>query len=491
MRPSSPRAAGTDEYLMLIGGVWSAGTDGGWIEVEDPARRRPAGRVPRGGAEDVAHAVRSAATAFPAWRGENPAYRGHALLRIADDVEAETERLARLLSTETGNAIRRQTRPEVIGAARLFRYFGGVAGEAKGETVPLGDGLLNYTIREPLGVVGGIIPWNAPVQLASVKIAMALATGNTLVLKAAEDAPLAVLELARICARHLPPGVLNVVTGYGEEAGAALLAHPDVAKLSFTGSTEVGRIVMRAAADRIVPVSLELGGKSPAVVFPDADTDAVAAGVVDGMRFTRQGQSCTAGSRLLVHESIFDSFLDRVVTAISRLRMGDPLDEGSDIGTVINPVQYGRIRGYIESGVADGGRLLTGEIPQTSSPDRGLFVSPAVFTRVQPSWRIVREEIFGPVLVALPWRDEAEAVRMANDTHYGLAAYVWGRDLGRALRTAHSIDAGWVQVNRGLGQLPGISYGGIGRSGIGREFSWEGALDGFTHRKTVTVDTRM
>ncbi|GII96997.1 aldehyde dehydrogenase family protein [Sinosporangium siamense] len=445
--------------------------------------------MPRAGAADVDRAVRAAAAAFRAWRRETPAGRGRALLRIADDIEADAERIARLLATETGNAIRRQARPEVASAADLFRYFGGVAGEAKGETVPLGRGLLNYTLREPIGVVGGIVPWNAPVQLASVKIAMALVTGNTLVLKAAEDAPLAVLEVAAICARHLPPGVLNVLTGYGTEAGAALLEHPGVDKLSFTGSTEVGRIVMRAAAERILPVSLELGGKSPVIVFPDADEDAVAAGVVDGMRFTRQGQSCTAGSRLLVHASVFDSFPARVTDAVSRLRMGDPLDERSDLGTVINQKQYDRVRGYIDDGLTCGARPLIGDLPAEAGPSDGFYIPPTVLTGVRPSWRVVREEIFGPVLVALPWHDEAEALRMANDTHYGLAAYVWSHDIGRALRTAHALDAGWVQVNRGLGQLPGMSYGGIKQSGLGREFSLEGALDGFTQRKTVTVDT--
>ncbi|SDH64659.1 betaine-aldehyde dehydrogenase [Sinosporangium album] len=489
MQFSSVESTSTAESFMLIDGDWTPARTDEWIDVESPATRQPVGRVPRGNVADIDRAVQAAATAFRSWRGEAPAVRGLALLRIADDIEADSERIARLLASETGNAIRRQARPEVASAAALFRYFGGVAGEAKGETVPLGHGLLNYTVREPLGVVGGIIPWNAPVQLASVKIAMALITGNTLVLKAAEDAPLAVLEIARICSRHLPPGVLNVVTGYGVEAGAALLAHPGVDKLSFTGSTEVGKIVMRAAADRILPVSLELGGKSPVIVFPDADEDAVAAGVVDGMRFTRQGQSCTAGSRLLVHASIFDSFLDRVVEAVSRLRMGDPLDERSDLGTVVNQTQYNRVRSYIDDGLTCGATPLIGGLPAEAGPGDGLYVPPTVFRGVEPSWRVVREEIFGPVLVAIPWHDEAEALRMANDTHYGLAAYVWSHDIGRALRTAHAIDAGWVQVNRGLGQLPGMSYGGIKQSGLGREFSLEGALDSFTHRKTITVDT--
>lgn len=485
-------AARPPDRLMIIDGGGVAAASGEWIDVENPATSRVLARTPRGSDDDIDHAVRAAGRAFPAWRRTDPSVRGGALLRIAEDIEAGAEDLARLLTGETGNALRPQTRPELQSAAALFRYFGGVAGELKGETVPLGGGLLNYTVREPLGVVGGIIPWNAPVQLASVKIAMAVVTGNTMVLKAAEDAPLAVLEVAEICGRHLPPGVLNVVTGYGREAGAALLAHPCLAKLSFTGSTAVGKTVMHAAADRVIPVSLELGGKSPAIVFPDADEDAVAAGVMAGMRFTRNGQSCTAGSRLFVHESVIDSFLDRLTAAVSGLRVGDPLDEATDMGTIINGTQFGRIREYVEEGRAAGGTLVTGGLPGPDDPrSAGYFVLPTVVRDVDPSWRIVREEIFGPVLVAIPWRDEEQVVAMANDSTYGLAAYVWTHDIGRALRTADALEAGWVQINRGAGQLAGMSYGGTKQSGLGREFSLEGALDGFTHRKTVTIDTEV
>ena len=476
---------------MLVGGERVAAASGETIPVENPAHRGSViATVPRGRAEDVDRAVRAAAAAFPAWRETPPRERGLALLRAADDLEAAFEDIARLISSETGNALRTQARPEMRSTVDIFRYFGGVATEVKGEVVPISEDLLVYNRREPLGVVGGIVPWNAPVQLSSLKVAMAIASGNTLVLKAAEDAPLAVLRTAEIVAAHLPAGVLNVVTGYGEEAGAPLAVHPLVRKLSFTGSTEVGKLVMHAAADRIVPVSLELGGKSPAIVFPDSDDDATADGVIAGMRFTRQGQSCTAGSRLFVHESIYNSFLGRLTSKLAAFRVGDPLDEANDMGAIINRAQFDKVCRYIGEGLERGGAVIGGMPPAEGPLAEGYFVTPTVFERADNAWRLAREEIFGPVLVAIPWRDVGDAVAMANDSHYGLAAYVWCRDVSQALTTAHRIESGWVQVNRGLGQLPGMSYGGYKESGVGREFSLEGMLESFTQRKSVTVNLR-
>jgi len=454
------------------------------IEVENPSRREVIATVPRHGAEDVDRAVRAAAAAFPAWRARAAGERGALLLRIAEDLSAIGEELARTIAAETGNAIRTQARGEAATAADVFRYFGGVASEQKGETLPLGDGLFSYTLREPLGVVAAIVPWNAPVLLASLKVAMALCTGNTLVLKPAEDAPLGVLKLAEVCWRHLPEGVLNVVTGYGEETGGALLNHPGIAKITFTGSTEVGRIAMRAAAERILPVSLELGGKAPAIVYADSDDDATVQHVITAMRFARQGQSCTAGSRLFVHASIFDDFTARLAAALEELVVGDALDDASDIGSLINGTQDSRVCSYVQEALDQGAVALTGGLPG----DRpGYQLPPTVLTGVEQSWRVAREEVFGPVLVALPWSDEDEVIRWANDTHYGLAAFVFCRDINRALRAAHAIEAGWVQVNRSGGQLPGMSYGGKKLSGLGSEYSIEGALESFTQRKSITV----
>ncbi len=475
---------------MLIGGKWVDSAAGEVLLVEDPAHRRPIAEIPRGRAEDVDLAVEVAEEAFPAWSRVPPRDRGRLFLKIADALEARVEELARLIALETGNALRTQARPEANGTVDMLRYYGGLGGELKGETIPFGEHVLSYTRREPLGVVGAIVPWNAPAILSAIKIAPALVAGNTLVLKAAEDAPLCVLLLAEVCQEFLPPGVLNVLTGLGEECGAPLANHPTIAKLSFTGSTAVGKSIMRAASDRIVPVSLELGGKSPSIVFPDANEDWVIDGIIAAMRFTRQSQSCTAGSRLFLHRDIFDSFLGALAKKVETLKLGDPLDEATDIGTVINEKQFKRVCGYVDEGLKrKDARVVMGGLPPTSGPlSEGYYTMPTIFADTSNDWRLAREEIFGPVLVAIPWTDEEDAIRMANDSHYGLAAYVWSHDIGRALRTAHAIESGWVQINQGLGQSPGHSYGGYKESGIGREFSLEGMLDSYTQRKNVTVN---
>src|SRR5690242_690364 len=475
---------------MLIAGQWVASAAGEVLTVENPAHRTAIAEIPRGRAEDVDRAVKAAAQAFPAWSRVQPRERGKLFLKIADALEARVEELARLIALETGNALRTQARPEASGTVEMFRYYGGLGGELKGEPIPLGEQVLSYTRREPLGVVGAIVPWNAPSILSAIKIAPALVAGNTLVLKAAEDAPLCVLMLAEVCQQFLPAGVLNVLTGLGEECGAPLANHPTVRKLSFTGSTEVGKSIMRAASDRIVPVSLELGGKSPSIVFPDALDDWVVDGIVASMRFTRQSQSCTAGSRLFLHRDIFDAFLDALAKKVKALKLGDPLDEASDIGTIINEKQFKKVCGYVEEGLnRREARAVIGGLPPKEGPlSEGYYAIPTIFANAANDWRMAREEIFGPVLVAIPWTDEADAIRMANDSHYGLAAYVWSHDIGRALRTAHAIDSGWVQVNQGLGQSPGHSYGGYKQSGIGREFSLEGMLESYTQRKNVTVN---
>ena len=475
---------------MLIDGQWVEAASGQRFSVENPAKRTPIADVPRAAAADVDRAVAAAQQAQPAWAKVVPRERGKLLLKIAEAFEARVEEMARLIALETGNALRTQARGEARGAADIFRYFGGLAGELKGETIPLGEHVLSYTRREPLGVVGAIIPWNAPVMLAALKIAPALCAGNTMVMKAAEDAPVGVLLLAEICQEFLPPGVLNLLTGLGQEAGEPLLNHPGIRKLSFTGSTEVGKIVMRAAAERIVPVSLELGGKSPSIVYPDADEDWAVDGIIAAMRFTRQSQSCTAGSRMFLHEDIFDSFLAKLEKKTTALKIGDPLDEKTDIGTIINNKQFTKVCKYVDEGLKrSDAKLVFGGLPPKTGPlSEGYYAVPTVFADRSNDWRLAREEIFGPVLVAIRWSDEAEAIRMANDSHYGLAAYVWTHDIGTGLRTAHAIESGWVQVNQGLGQVPGMSYGGYKQSGIGREFSLEGMLDSFTQRKNVTVN---
>ena len=486
--------ATTDKALrekMLIGGDWVDAADGRRFDVETPAQRGSViAQVPRAAAGDVDRAVKAAAAAFPAWRSIAPRDRGRVLARIADDVEAAIEDLARTLAAETGNAIRTQARPEAKTVADVFRYFGGLGGELKGETVPLGETMFSYTRREPFGVVAAIVPWNVPILIAAWKIAPALIAGNTVVLKPSANAPLAALALARIAAKHLPPGVLNVVTGTGDEVGTPLATHRLVAKISFTGATDTGKAILRLAADRIIPVTLELGGKSPQILFPDADDEKTADGVIAAMRFARQGQSCTAGSRLFLHKTVFDSFLNKLATKLGKLKVGDPLDEANDMGAIVSRQQFERVTSFIdEASRQQGARTVIGGMPPTEGRlAEGYYVEPTVFANVRNDWRIAREEIFGPVLVAIPWDDPAEAVRMANDTHYGLAAYIWSHDITRALRTAHSIDAGWIQINQGIGQVVGQPYGGFKESGLGRENSLEGMLEGFTQRKSVTIN---
>jgi acyl-CoA reductase-like NAD-dependent aldehyde dehydrogenase len=485
---NQPQRSRTDVGL-LIDGKWVAAVDGDTIDIETPGDKTRLGRVARAQSADVDLAVAAARRAFPAWRDTPPRERGRLLQLIADALEPDQEGLARLISAENGNALRTQSRGEVAYAIDVFRYFGGLASEAKGETIPLSVGNLDYSRLQPYGVVGAVVPWNAPVQLASMKVAPALAMGNTVVLKPAEDAPLAVIEMCRLAAELLPPGVLNVVPGYGHEAGEALIRHPGVDKLSFTGSTAVGSRVMAAAADRIVPVSLELGGKNPQIVFDDADDDWVVDGVIAGMRFFRQGQSCTAGSRLFIHEAIFDSFVQKFADKLKTLVVGNPLDENSDIGAIVNRKQFDRVSGYIEEGLhGDGVQAAIGGMPPTHGPlAGGYYVFPTVLTNVDHSWRVAREEIFGPVVCAIPWRDEQQVIDYANDSHYGLSCFVWTKQIGRAVRVAHQVDAGWVQVNQGGGQILGQSYGGFKRSGIGREFSLEGMVESYTQRKHVSI----
>ncbi|MBM4339646.1 MAG: aldehyde dehydrogenase family protein [Deltaproteobacteria bacterium] len=477
--------------LMLMNGQWVESSGGEFIPVENPGRKGSiVGEVPRAKSADVDRAVKAAAKAFEEWKRVTPRERGKLMSKISEAIEMRANEIARITALETGNAIRTQSRPEAMLTADLFRFFGGVASEIKGETVPLGENLLSYSRREPIGVVGGIVPWNSPVGLAGLKIAMAITAGNTLVLKPSSEAPLAVLEVARVCSAFLPAGVLNVVTGTGSECGIPLARHPLVRKLTFTGSYEIGRTIMEAAAERIVPVTLELGGKSPQIVFPDANEPQVVDGVFLAMRFTRQGQSCTAGSRLFLHESIYDSFLEKLVNKLKSLKIGDPLDESTDMGTIINQTQFEKVCSFVEDGIQQkGARLLTGGLPPKEGPlAQGYFMEPTVIGNVQNDWRIAREEIFGPVLVVIPWKEEEEAIRMANESHYGLAAFIWTHDIGKGLRTAHRIESGWVQINQGVGIVPGQSYGGFKQSGFGREYSLEGMLESFTQRKSITVN---
>ena len=478
------------DHKMIINGDFVDSINKQKIEIECPANKQIFATVPRGIKGDVDIAVKSSLIAFQSWSKVNPKERGKILLNIADDIDGQKEEIAKIIAKETGNAIRTQARPEINLVVDIFRYFGGLSSELKGETIPLGEHVLSYTRREPLGVVGAIIPWNAPVMLAACKIAPALCTGNTLVMKAAEDAPLAVLKVAEICQKHIPAGVFNLITGTGSECGEPLAYHPDINKLSFTGSTAVGKLIMRAAAERVLPVSLELGGKSPSIVYPDVNEDWTVDGIIGAMRFTRQSQSCTAGSRLFLHKRIFDSFIEQLANKLDKLIIGDPLDDKTDMGTIINNKQYTKVCDYIKDGLDNKEtEVICGGLPPKDGPlSEGYFTIPTIFRNKSNEWRLAKEEIFGPVLVSIPWEDENEVIKMANQSHYGLAAYVWTRDITRGINAAHAIESGWVQVNQGLGQVPGHSYGGYKQSGLGREFSLEGMLDSFTQRKNISIN---
>lgn len=473
-----------------INGSWHWPESGRTLTIENPSRRSPICEVGRGTATEVDLAVDAATAALPAWRSMPASQRGKLLTELGNRLEANAEEVARVLAAESGNAIKTQSRGEAKGAAGVLKYYGGVAVEQKGETLPLSPGLFSYSTREPHGVVGSIIPWNSPLQLGAVKISMALATGNCLLLKPAEDAPLAILKLAELADGLFPPGVLNVVTGLGEEAGAAVANHPGISKVSFTGSSEVGKLIGHAAADRIAKVTLELGGKSPTIAFPDAiendRLDATAQQVANAMRFARQGQSCTAGSRLFVHKDIWDVLMPKVAEKSAALRVGDALDPDVDMGAVVNAERYGEICAFVAEAEREGAKFLIGETPEEDPA--GFMPNPTIITGVDNSWRIAREEIFGPVMVAIPFETEAEVIGMANDTHYGLAAFIFTHDVSRIMRLARAIDAGWIQVNQGGGQIPGMSYGGTKQSGTGSEYSIEGALEAYTYRKCVTIN---
>ena len=474
---------------MLINGQWVDSLDGDWINVENPSTKTVFAKVPRATAHDVNLAVAAAKQASHSWKRTTAADRGKMLFAIADGLEANKEKIARLISTENGNALRTQSRGEAAVTVDIFRYVAGLARELKGKTVYLNPENLDYTRREQFGVVGAIVPWNAPLMLAALKIAPAIMTGNTMVLKASEEAPMAVLEMARICSEVLPAGVLNVLTGYGVECGARIAEHPDIPKVSFTGSTAVGKSILAAASNRIASVSLELGGKSAQIVLPDVDHNYTADGVITAMRFTRQGQSCTAGSRLFLHESIADSFLATLTDKLKKMRVGDPLNEENDTGSLVNAKQFARVSAYVQEAIETAPKsLLIGGLPPSSGPlSQGYFFEPTVFLNLPEEVRMTREEVFGPVLSVTTWRDEADVIEKANQLQYGLAAFVWARAGAPGLRIAHALDAGWVMVNQGGGQQLGQSYGGMKQSGSGREFSLEGMLESYTEVKQVSV----
>jgi acyl-CoA reductase-like NAD-dependent aldehyde dehydrogenase len=452
------------------------------FETPNPATGEVLATLARGRKEDVDLAVKSAKRAFGPWSKMDPNERARILWKVGELVMSKLEHLARLESLDTGKPIANARLIDVPRTADTFFYFSGWATKLGGETIPVRGPFLNYTLREPLGVIGAIIPWNFPLLLAARKIAPALAVGNTVVVKPPEEASLTVIELVKIMAEAgVPDGVVNVVTGYGEEAGAALVEHPDVAKISFTGGTETGRAILRAAAATLKKVTLELGGKSPNILFADADVGAAAKAAVIAA-FYNQGELCTSGSRLLVEKSVHDQVLEAVAAGARALVPGDPMDPKTQMGPLVSAEHKARVVGYIGKGEAEGAKRESGGAREGV----GFFVEPTVFSSVTESMTIAREEIFGPVLSVIPFEGIDEAARIAEATEFGLAAGVWTKDIGKAHSLAARIRAGTVWINTYNRFDAASPYGGYKQSGYGRE-NGRAVLEELTQIKSVWV----
>ncbi|MBX6366417.1 MAG: aldehyde dehydrogenase family protein [Rhodospirillales bacterium] len=475
---------------LLIEGAFVPAKSGKTFPIVSPATGEKVAEAAEAEAADVEAAVAAAAKAQRGWAKLAARERGKLVAECGRLLNEHVEELGRLVALETGKALRTESRVEASVLADVFIFYGGLGSELKGETVPFRPDMLTMTLREPIGVVGAIIPWNVPMMLMALKIAPALVAGNAVVVKSAEEAPLAVLRACQIMNQVLPAGVLNILSGFGPECGGPLVAHPKVGKVTFTGSVETGKIVYKTAAEKLIPVTLELGGKSPMIVMGDADLEKAVAGAIVGMRFTRQGQSCTAASRIFVHESIHDAFVDKLKAKVDAMKMGDPLDETTDIGTIISKQQFEKVQSYIKIGEETPGAkaLRCSAMPKDKKLEKGLFVQPVIFTGISNDSRVAREEIFGPVTCVIKFKDYEDAIRQANDSEYGLAATIWTKDLKTALDAAHRLEAGFVQVNQNLVVQANLSYGGVKSSGLGKEASLEAMLEHFTTKKTVIVN---
>ena len=472
---------------LFIGGEFVDGLAGGTIEVLNPFDGTKLADVAEARAEDVDRAVDAAARAFPAWSRTAPSERGRLLLQLASAVEASAARLAELESRDTGHPIRDSANLDVPRTVLGFRYFAGMADKIEGSVIPVDPGFLNYVEREPLGVVGQIVPWNFPLMFTSWKLGPALAAGNTVVLKPAELTPLSSLAIAELVREvGFPPGVVNIIPGYGATAGQRLAEHDRVAKLSFTGSTATGRKLVAASAGNLKKLQLELGGKGPNIVFDDAELDAAVAGSAFAL-FHNQGQACIAGTRILLHAAIADRFLDAFLALARSIRLGDPLDRRTEMGPLTSRVHQERVLNYCEIARREGGEfLIGGKAPSDPALARGCFVEPTL-VRAAPHHTVCRDEVFGPFATVTTFSDEDEAIRIANDTRYGLGAGLWTRDVKRAHRVAKAIRSGMVWVNCYKRVHPGSPFGGVGESGYGREMGFE-VMREYTQPKSVWIN---
>lgn len=477
-------------YEMYINGEWTKSANEAVIDVLNPSSSEKIGEIPRGTKEDVDRAVRAAAAAFRTeeWRSYSAFDRGDLLFAIADKMQESKDELAELETTDVGKPLS-QAYADVDAAIRYFRFYGGAADKVMGDTIPIQDGLLDYVVREPVGVTAHIIPWNYPLQIISRSVAAAIATGNTVVVKSAEDTPLTALRLSEFFAElDLPAGVFNHVTGYGYEAGAALAGHPLINQLTFTGSVATGISVGQAAMANVVPATLELGGKSPNIVFADCDMEATVAGVVRSI-IQNAGQTCSAGARLLVEESFKDEFLKKVIEQFGKLTIGAGIED-KDIGPILNERQFDRVMGIINIAREEGEILFGGNQMTVEGFENGFYIEPTIVDGVSPHSRIAQEEVFGPVLTVFTFKDTEEALELANSTDYGLVAGVWTKDINRAHYLASRIDSGQVFINNyGAGGGVQMPFGGYKKSGFGREKGWA-ALDNYTTLKNVAVKYR-
>ena len=482
----APKKIWQDSYQLYIGGKWRDAEDGKTFDVYNPANGEFMCKCAAASKVDVDDAVKAAWDAFPAWKKTSPAERAAILLKIADIIDANKDHLAMIETLDNGKPIRETSNIDVPMSSDHFRYFAGIIRAEEGSANMITDNALSIILNEPIGVVGQIVPWNFPFLMAAWKLAPALGAGNCIVFKPSSTTSLSVLEFVKLIENELPAGVLNIVTGSGSKTGQFVLDHPDIRKLAFTGSTEVGYSVADAAAKKLIPATLELGGKSANIYFDDCNFDKAIEGACLGILFN-QGQVCCAGSRIFVQDTIYDKFLDAIKAKFESVKVGLPWEADTQMGSQIDNRQLEKILNYVEIGKSEGAKVITGGAKaQVEGGEKGAFMQPTILADVNNSMRVACEEIFGPVAVVVKFHDEDEVIKMANDSEYGLGGAVWTKDINRALRVARAIETGRMWINT-YNELPaGAPFGGYKKSGIGRE-THKLILNAYTQKKNIYI----